>query len=66
MPTEEQVERLRERLATPCPQAPGRLTDAEKEQIVADFLAGMTQAEIARKFGVRHQTVAYHLRKHLR
>lgn len=40
-----------------------RIGAAEREQIARMALAGVSQAEIARRYGVAHQTIAYHLRK---
>ena len=41
----------------------GKLSDRDKEQIVAMLCSGMSQAEVARRFGVSQTTVSYVKRK---
>ena len=44
----------------------GRLTEAQRTQIVDLYLDGETQSSLARRFGVSPQTIRHHLLKHIK
>ena len=43
--------------------APGKLTEDQRQEIVRLYSEGEQIGALARRFGVRRQTVAYHLDK---
>lgn len=41
-----------------------QLTKSDISDIVVEFQAGVTQAELARRYQVHHTTILYHVKKH--
>ena len=65
-----EIDRLRERLEASgrggFGYGPNKLTPEQREDMVRMFVAGHRPPAIAKHFGVRRQTVDYHLRRFAR
>lgn len=62
MLTDEQRAAISERLQQQRSSRPGKLTPEQRTRLVLDFLEhDVKPAELARRYGVSKQTVAYHL-----
>ena len=54
---------IAERLAGPRHYRPNKLTPAQRDEICRLWLAGYSAPAIAKRYGVRAQTVDYHVRR---
>ena len=65
MLSEDERKAIAERLSKPRPEncRPNKLTPMQREEICRMWLAGYSAPAIAKRYGVRAQTVDYHVRR---
>ena len=65
MLSEDERKAIADRLSRPRPEhyRPNKLTPLQREEICRMWLAGYSAPAIAKRYGVRAQTVDYHVRR---